>query len=246
MDMNSQNNSLAAIKGMAREHLSGNYGSTVRAYIWMNMILVFITWLSMSVLEGLGSRFFSVIFYVLYLLIGGIFSAGSAFLYLNLTSSREVFPGMVFYCFKYHTDKAVIICLYKGALELGVSLLFIVTYVMYMADHDAVYLIPMAIGTVIMIGGLLLVSAIYLPAYYVIHDFPDYSAVDIIKLCPVIVRGKVFSIILIYLQMIPLKLLSVVSFGIGAPWAESYISAILAEFYLDLMKSGRVPETTSA
>ncbi len=238
--------SSAAIKGLAREHLNGNYGATVRAYIWMNITLICVSWLSMSIFgNSFGGHVFSVILYLAYVMVNGIFTGGCAYMYLNIASGQKAYGGMVFYCFKFQTDRAVIISLFEGMLEIGVSLLFIVSYSMYRAAGDAVYFIPMGIGTIIMVAGHLLIHAIYMPAYYMIHDFPDYKAVDIIKACPNITRKSIGRIIMLYISIIPLRLLELLSLGVGAPWAESYVSAIFTECYLDLMKPGRAEQMIS-
>ena len=232
--------SSAALKGLAREHLNGNYGAAVRAYISMNITLLFVSWLSMSIFgNSFGGHVFSVILYLAYVMINGIFTGGCAYMYLNIASRQKVYGGMVFYCFKFQTDRAVIISLFEGMLEIGASLLFIASYSMYRAANDAVYFIPMGIGTIIMVAGHLLIHAIYMPAYYMIHDFPDYKAVDIIKTCPNITRKSIGRIIMLYISIIPLRLLELLSLGVAAPWAEAYVSAIFTECYLDLMKPGR-------
>ncbi len=230
------------MRGIARERLSGNFGTTIRAYVWSRVIMVCITWLSMSISQsGTGGRVFYVIIYFLSLIITGIFDAGSAFLYLHVVSGREASPGMVFSCFRNHTDKTVLITLYRLLLEALASITFAYAYVQYVINGQSGYLGLSAIGLIVMIAGYLLIWAIYLPAYYLIHDFPDYGALEIIRLCPKLTLPRLGRMVMLFVGMIPLKLLEVLSLGVGAPWAESYVNAIMAEYYLDLMNPGLIP-----
>lgn len=234
--MNKKYNPPALLKGLARERLAGNFGVTVRAYIWSRVIMVLIAWLTMSVsLSDTGGRVFYVVVYVISLMISGIFDAGSAFLYLHIINGRKAYPGMIFYCFRHHTDRSVLLTAYLCVLETLYSLLFAVSYILYGTSGQTGYLGLMIIGAGIMFAGYLLVHALYLPMYYLMHDFPDYSAAEIIRLCPKLTMVNIGRLVSLYISLIPLKLLGILSLGVGAPWVESYISAIESEYYMDLM-----------
>lgn len=229
--------SSSELKGMAREHLTGFYGVTVRAYIWMNLILLCLTWLSASI-TGLGSasRVFYVLFYLLYFLIAGIFSSGSAYMYLNIVNGQQAYGSMIFYCFRYHTDKSVLVTLFKLCAELICCIVMLFGYAAFEFADRGLALSIFVVGLGLAIVGSAIVEAIYLPAYYLIHDFPDKSTAEIIGLCPRLMSGRVFELILLFIGMIPLRLLELLSFGVAAPWAESYVSAIYAEYYMDIMR----------
>ena len=152
--MNKKYNPPALLKGLARERLAGNFGVTVRAYIWSRVIMVLIAWLTMSVsLSDTGGRVFYVVIYVISLMISGIFDAGSAFLYLHIINGRKAYPGMIFYCFRHHTDRSVLLTAYLCVLETLYSLLFAVSYILYGTSGQTGYLGLMIIGAGIMFAG---------------------------------------------------------------------------------------------
>ena len=203
----------------------------------MNVILMLLTWLSASLTgAGSGSRVFYVIFYVVYFLIAGIFSSSSAYLYLNIVNERPAFGSMIFYCFRYYTDRSVLVTLFKLCAEALCCIVMLLGYSLFISQNEYVYLGVFTVGAVIAVAGSLVIEAMLLPAYYLIHDFPEYKAMDIIALCPRLMKGSVARTILLFISLIPIRLLELLSFGVAAPWVESYAGAIYAEFYMDIMK----------
>ncbi|MBQ9334827.1 MAG: DUF975 family protein [Lachnospiraceae bacterium] len=227
----------AALKTAARVHMFGRYGVTVRAYIWMNAILLIMTWLFASMnTQGAGSLISLYIFYAIRFIILGIFMSGTAFLYLNIASEQPAYPGMVFYGFRNNTDKAVLISLVIDLIQMVLCIPMLVFFILFRSDGDVSYIIPMAIGAGVALAGLLVTKALFLPAYYLIHDFPDYGFSQIIRLCPTIMRGHMGRALYMYISFVPMMLLEVLSLGAAAPWVESYINASVTEMYLDLMR----------
>lgn len=231
--------SAAGLKSQARVHMFGRYGVTVRAYIWMNIILLIMSWLFASMnVSGAGSLISVYIFYAIRFLITGIFLSGSAFMYLNIASGQPAYAGMIFYGFRNHTDRSVLICLILDAMELIACVPMLVFFLIYRSSGNPSMLIPIAAGALIAIAGYLFVRTMFLPAYYLIHDFPDYSVGEIIMLCPRIMAGHLGRALYVFFSFIPLFLLELVSLGAAAPWVESYLNASLTEMYLDIMRKG--------
>ncbi len=229
----------AALKSAARVHLFGSYGVTVRAYIWMNSILFIMTWLFASMSNSGAGSFISVfIFFAIRLLITGIFMSGVAYLYLNIISKRPVYAGMVFYGFKHQTDKAAMVCIVQNIAELTFCLPMLVFYMMFRFNESLLLVILLIGGSLIGLVGTLLVRVFFLPAYFLIHDFPDYGVLDIIKLCPEVMKDHFGRAIWLYISFIPLFLLEIVSLGAAAPWVSSYLNATMAAMYMDIMRKG--------
>ena len=230
----------AALKSAARVHLFGNYGVTVRAYIWMNAILLILSWLFASMnIKGAGSLISVYIFYVVRILLAGVFTSGMAYIFLNIASGNPVYPGMIFYGFRNHTDRAVLVCIVISLGELISCIPLIICARRYLNDRDPVYIIPLVLSILVAAAGYLFVHAYFMPAYFVIHDFPDYSFVEAVKLCPRIMRGSILRAIYLNLSFIPMMFLAIISLGAGAPWTESYRYASFCEMYLDIMKKGK-------
>ena len=229
----------AALKSAARVHLFGSYGVTVRAYIWMNSILFIMTWLFASMSNSGAGSFISVfIFFVIRLLITGIFMSGVAYLYLNIISKRPVYAGMVFYGFRHQTDKAAIVCIVQNIAELTFCIPMLVFYMIFQAAANPLTIILLIGGCLVGLAGSVLVRVFFMPAYFLIHDFPDYAVLDIIKLCPEVMKNHFGRAVLLYISFIPLFLLEIVSLGAAAPWVSSYLNATMAAMYIDIMRKG--------
>ena len=229
----------AKIKSVARVHMFGRYGVTVRAYIWMNVILLVLTWLFASMNNsGAGSSVSIYIFYFIRFILLGIFMSGSAFMYLNIASGQPAYPGMVFYGFRNHTDKSVVICLALNAMELIVCVPMIALFIMFWQTDDRGYLWFAGAGALIAAIGYIVIRCLFLPAYFLIHDFPDYGVWQIITLCPGIMKQHFGRALYLYLSFIPMAVLEIVSLGAAAPWVQSYLNAALTEMYLDIMRKG--------
>ncbi|MCR4598461.1 MAG: DUF975 family protein [Acetatifactor sp.] len=72
--------------------------------------------------------------------------------------------------------------------------------------------------------------------YYIMLDYPDISASEILKLSMKIMNGKKKQLFYIQLSFLPLFFAGVLSFGIGLFWVIPYRSATMALYYLDVMK----------
>ena len=111
-------------------------------------------------------------------------------------------------------------------------------YSLFRVNGNYTFLIPMAIGALIALAGSIAVRVVFLPAYYLIHDFPDYGFKEILLLCPKIMKPHLVRAVYLYISFIPLFLLEILSLGAAAPWVSSYINATLTEMYLDIMRKG--------
>ena len=152
----------AALKSAARVHMFGRYGVTVRAYIWMNAILLIMTWLFASMnSQGAGSLLSVYIFYAVRFIIMGIFLSGTAYLYLNIASEQPAYPGMVFYGFRNHTDKAVLVSLVIDAVQMVLCVPMLVFYMLFRSSGNTTYIVPMVLGAILALAGLLVDTVVY-------------------------------------------------------------------------------------
>jgi len=227
----------AELKSQARVHMFGRYGVTVRAYIWMNVILLILSWLFASMNNsGAGSLISLIIFYAIRFIISGVFTSSLAYMYLNIGSDMPAYASMIFYAFKNQTDKAVLVCMVIDGLQLITCLPLIVAYMLYKNTPQTAFIVMMAAGVLIAIIGILYITVLFLPAYYLIHDFPDRGFTEILSLCPKIMKGHMSKAAMLYLSFIPLFLVEIISLGAAAPWVDSYLNASVCELYLDIMR----------
>ncbi len=76
--------------------------------------------------------------------------------------------------------------------------------------------------------------------YFIIADFPEYTAVEAVKASWNKMSGNRGRLFLLMLSFVPYYLLGVLSFGIGLLWLYPLIQESYAQFYLDLMNPKKV------
>ena len=84
--------SSSELKASAREHLLGHYGTTIGAFMIVVAIMGAVT-LAVSLLVDLSTIPGTIIYYAIMFLVSiltGLFSSGSAYLYLKLICGRPV------------------------------------------------------------------------------------------------------------------------------------------------------------
>ncbi len=103
--------SSAELKASAREHLLGHYGTTIGAFMIVGAITGTVS-LTVGLLVDLSTIPGTIIYYAIMFLVSvltGLFSSGSAYLYLKLICGRPVSVGDLFYGFQLCPDKAITI-----------------------------------------------------------------------------------------------------------------------------------------
>ena len=75
----------------------------------------------------------------------------------------------------------------------------------------------------------------FFPVFYMVLDFPDWSATTILKKSFEVMSGNKLRLFLLYVSFIPSFLLSVFTCGIPLIWVIPYMSMAETDFYLDMM-----------
>lgn len=232
----------AELKGNARAHLFGNYKTVIGAQVIMNLLFMTVSIVSYAATpeDGVAGQIIYWGIYVLATLVGGIFTSGSCYLYLNIACNRPARASYIFYGFKSGADKAILLKLYIMLIKLGTALPLIFFGALYYITNAGALIILIGIGGAIFVAGIVYVDLAFIPAFYLLHDFPDYTASHILKLSSKLMKGSIARGLYIYVSFIPMELLSLLSLGVGALWVEPYKNAVFAEFFLDLMRKKKI------
>ena len=227
--------SSSELKGMAREQLYGKYGSAIGAYVLMNLVISSISILVRSMLPGgtVGVVLESVV-YILMLIISGVFTAGCTFIYLNVTCGNPINAPMIFYGFRNCREKAIRIQIYLIVRYILSAVPFAISLGLFVATNNPVFYVFIGLGCVILIAGIVYFYLKFLPAFYIIHDFPEFESAQCLELASEMMKGNMGRALYIYVSFIPLRLLALLSFGIASLWVEPYLQTTFADFYLDL------------
>lgn len=232
--------SSAELKASAKEHMFGRYGSAIGAYLIVTFLTVFAT-LSVSTLTGNTASFFGAFIHYA-LLFGvsvftGLLSSGTAYFYLKIVTGQHATANDIFCGFHMYADKAL-------TIQAWITL---ITYIGSVPEYIVLYRMsgrpdPAALtgyGLCMMLSGIIafILELFYAPAFFLLHDFPQYTAKELLTMSRKLMSGNKRRLFYIYLSYIPLLLLGTLSCGIALLWIMPYMNATLAEFYMDIIRS---------
>lgn len=233
--------SSAELKATAKEHMFGHYGSAVGACLLVTFLTAFAT-LSVSTFTGNTVSFFgTIIHYALLFAVSvftGLLSSGTAYFYLKIVTGQRAAASDVFCGFHMYTDKAL-------TIQAWITL---ITYISSLPEYIVLYRMsgrPDAsaltlYGLCMMLSGVvtLILQLFYAPAFFLLHDFPQYTAKELLAMSRKLMAGNKGRLFYIYLSYLPLLLLGTISCGIALLWILPYMNATLAEFYMDIIRNG--------
>lgn len=250
-----QYTSRAALKDKARDQMAGRYGNAILLSICRGLIVFSLSFavsmtfsmiVTVRVLMG-GNGDTSLTEYLLLTacttllsIFAGVFQTGITLFYLNSACNRPAMISNLFYGFKYLFKKSLGISAVLILLNTACTLPFDICYFLLRSGkgYDAVTMAILCI--VLMIIGM----CIYIPlalglsqSYYLLLDFPQYSATELMKLSFRIMKGHKWELFCLQLSFLPLGLLCLLSFGIGTLWLVPYMNMTQTLYFLDLMQN---------
>ena len=249
--------SRAQLKEKARDQMAGHYGNAILLSICRSLIVFSLTFaismtftmiLTVRTLMG-GSAETSLTEYLLLTacttllsIFTGVFQTGITLFYLNTACGRPAVTANLFYGFKYLFKKSLGISAVLILLNTACTLPFDICYFLLRSGKgfDAV---PMAILCIVL---MVIGMCIYIPlslglsqAYYLLLDFPQYSAMELMKLSFRIMKGHKWELFCLQMSFLPLGFLCLLSFGIGNLWLVPYLNMTQTLYFLDLMQNER-------
>ena len=249
-----QYTSRAALKEKARDQMAGRYGNAILISICRGLIVFSLTFavsttfsmiLTVRMMMG-GSGETSLAEYLiltvcttLLSIFAGVFQTGITLFYLNTACNRPTTMANLFYGFKYLFKKSLGISAVLVLLNTLCTLPYDICLFLLRAGkgYDTVTMAILCI--VLMAVGM----CIYLPlalglsqSYYLLLDFPQYSATELMRLSLRIMKGHKWELFCLQLSFLPLGLLCLLSFGIGTLWLSPYMNMTQTYYFLDLMQ----------
>lgn len=226
--------SSAQLKDKAKGYLTGHYGLLIGILI--------ITELISSVLDRFIPLSANTAGYILSVTIAflisvfmGVFNVGTALVYLKFATGNTASLSDIFYGFFNHLEKALKISLVMNVLSLILTLSYSVPYRIYLMSGDKRYLfmtLPCLAAALLLYVPLSLCLS---QCYFLMLDFPDKTAEEILQASFRIMKGHKGRLFYIELSFLPLLLLGAVSL-IGLLWVIPYMQMTYAAFYFDIMK----------
>jgi len=235
--------SSSELKSLAKDKLTGRYGTAMLLYLLPGTISVIYTYmLSLTISRTTLSG--EVIYYVMLTagnLIIYIFQIGISCYFLNLACGFPCTFQDLFYGFRNNTDKALILAAVYTALSF---LLEPYTYLanLYLRTGDlkwGIYTcLVLAVSMIIYVPLSLMLSQ----AVFLILDFPDATVPELLRMSIKVMKGHKGRLFYLEASFIPLIMLAYCTLGIGFLWLYPYMKMTSTLFFLDIMHPAKQEE----
>ena len=225
------------LKQGARGLMIGKYRNAITILLGCDLILNTLTLLTAPGSASLIGSIFGLIISFIIVLFGNILQVGQYSFYLNIACEQPYQFSDLFTGFKVHPDKTIITQLMIQVLTtlpilpgIGVMLYSFRAYNIIVVFLLGCFLL--ILGT----GISWWISLKYSQVYYLLLDFPDYSAKELLKMSWKLMKGNVARLLYIQVSFIPMTLAGLLSFGIGLLFVLPYQNMTYTLFYLDLIQ----------
>ncbi len=253
--MNSYRTS-AELKDIAKEKLTGKYGSAMVvsplfSYLFVLGMIIplilffFVPYLFVSIANQAvpnEAGLFVVIMVIVFLcaIILGVLKSGIALFYLNIACGRRHKISDIFYGFRWQFQKSLAL----SAITIGINLLCMAPYylIFFFSTYFSTYFhepywYPLSLVCYILgAAANIYVQIIFSQCFYLLLDFPQKSAMELLKLSNQVMKGHKKRYFYIMISFLPLQFLSACSFNIGDLWLYPYQNMTYTLFFLDIMQ----------
>ena len=224
------------LKGIAKERSLGRYGTLIGANIIIFALQFLIS--GITTVSTSGSILLVIINNIITIIVNillGTLMSGKAYLYMNLMYSQPISTSDIFFGLRQQPQKAVIIQSVFVLVDFLVSLPSQILLIQYQTSPNpntmSALIFALAIGLIINVY----VSLVYSQAFFILHDFPDRSAKEILATSRHLMKGNKFRLFYLNVTFLPLYLLGCVTLFIPLLWISVYRYATTCAFYQDLI-----------
>ncbi len=231
--------SSAMLKTMAKGQLLGKYPTAAAAFLSVASIMIVLRMVSsllvdQSTLAGLIISY--IVSFIISLLLG-VINAGVLFMSLKISCNEPISVNDIFYGFSYQPDKVVLIQAVLSGVSLISTLPAAIFQSIFYRTQNYSYFLLTVIFYIVGIAVYCYVSLILSQAIFLLLDFSDRSAKELMRMSFILMKGQMGRLFYIWISFIPLLLLSVFTCCIGYIWVIPYIHVTMANFYMDLTQN---------
>ncbi len=226
----------AQLKGIAKERSLGKYGTLIGANLMIFAIQFLIS--AVTTVSSGGSIILIVINNIITLIVNillGLLVSGKAYLYMNLLYSQPVSTSDIFFGLRQQPQKAVIIQSVFVLVDFFISIPSQILLVTYQHSPSIETMTAVLIALCVSMIVNVIVSLIYSQSFFLLHDFPDRSAREILATSRRLMKGNKFRLFYLNVSFLPLYLLGVVTLFVPLLWVSVYRYASTCAFYQDLI-----------
>lgn len=238
------------LKTQAKNLLEGRFGSAMLIMFLGCMITAVLSVISNSSLSffqvGLGmsplvSQVTSLLVSTLLSLFSNIFSAGYALFFLNMACGRSCDVNCLFYGFRWQFQKCLTLSGCFSLVSFVLMLPFQVCLGMFQQTQRMGWMMAALLLASAAIIASTVFSLIFSQCYFLLLDFPDYTAKQLLMSSMQIMRGHKGRLFYLQMSFLPLIILALLTCGIGMLWLNPYMQMTLTCFFLDLMNPQKTP-----
>ncbi len=240
------------LKTRALSVMAGRYGGavmmTLSYFIWIYLIsyagsilssvILKIPYFSSVTSDPAAGIIFSVISALITMFLGVIaemFTCGICLYYLNISTGRDAQTADIFRGFRENPSEVFKVAAFILSPSLILSIPENIVSELYMQTSDPKWLYLSLAFFVLAALGTLYVHLTYGIAFFVMLDFPSYTAGRVIRIARQKMTGNRMRLFVLDLLFIPMIILGVLSFGIGLVWVYPVINESRTLFFLNLM-----------
>ena len=230
----------AELKSMARGRMLGNYGVAVSAFLLLEGIYLIVSQIITYVVDvnsAMGMIMYGAISIIINL-IGVVFMVGETAIYLKLACGSKASALDVFSGFQTHPDKAIWVELSVLARMLATLVPAMIAGGLYFitGQKSDILLVVVALALIAGAVGCIYIRIATSQCYYILLDFPEYSAKEVLALSHKLMQGHMWHYVGIVVSFIPIMLLGMLSLFIGMLFIYPYYRMTMTEFYLDIVR----------
>lgn len=228
--------STAQLKGIAKEKSLGKYGTLIGANVIIFAIQLIVS--ALTTVSTSGSIIFVIINDLITIIVNilvGLLVSGKAYLYMNLLYSQPVSTSDIFFGLRQQPQKAVVIQSVFVLVDFLVSLPAQIILILYSNSPSNSLMTAMIFALALALVINVYVSLVYSQSFFILHDFPDRSAKEILSTSRHLMAGNKFRLLYLNVSFLPLYLLGCVTMFIPLLWIGVYRYATTCAFYQDLI-----------
>ncbi|MFI3213106.1 MAG: DUF975 family protein [Eubacteriales bacterium] len=231
------------LKSSAKGLLLGKYNLTIMATLLPEIIILLVATIASTLVDDrsiVGMVISYTISFIL-TLIGGIFTVGQLYIYMKIYCNTSTSITEVFYGFKTHPDKAIIIKFIPLLLTVICIIPFGIMIALYMMTNSTIFMLLSSIALIL--GGIVavVIQLQFSQAFYLLLDFPDKEAKELLLMSRSLMNGHKGRLFYIYVSFLPLLLLAFFTFGFGFLFIIPYMTMTCTGFYFNLVQVKNTP-----
>lgn len=228
--------STSDLKNQAKERLSGHYGMVIGGAMIINMISgTLSSW--RTVLLPSNTFVSYLISWAVSLPLSvfvGVLSVGLTLIFMKLSFGTVPYLSDLFYGFS-HIPTAIGLSLAMTAVSAPLSMAYMIPLALYSLTGSEVYMYLMFVCLAVGLAIYVPLSLALSQCYFLMLDFPDKSAGEIIRLSFRITAGHRLRLFYLQVTFLPLLILGALSL-VGLLWVNAYMQMTYTQFYFDIMK----------